>query len=371
MSVASTPSGHEECSTLAGSSGASDLKLIEWAPRSQLVTTCSPVTQACVPAIDVHNHLGRWLTADWCAPDVGALLDLMDQTNLQTVVNLDGLWGAELAANLERYDLAHPGRFITFCQVNWDLLSEPDGARVISSQLRESVDCGARGLKVWKNLGLEVVDGSGSLVMPDDPAVVEILTLAGELGVPVLVHFADPKAFFDPIDTHNERFDELIQVPQWSRADRTRYPSFDRLLDAFETLLAAIPDTVVIGAHVGCAAEDLDRVDRLLTAAPNLVIDIAGRLAELGRQPRRFSRLVRDHPDRILFGTDAYPLDRNSLETYFRFLETADESFAYSPDDEIPPQGRWAISGADLTPALLPGLYADNARRVLGLADPC
>ncbi len=370
MSVASTPPGHEGRSMPAPAPEAPDLRLVEWTPRSQLVASHSPVAQASVPAIDVHNHLGRWLTPDWCAPDVGALLDLMDQTNVQTMVNLDGLWGAELTANLERYDLAHPGRFLTFCQADWDLLSEPDGLRTLSSQLRESADRGARGLKVWKNLGLEVVDGAGTLVMPDDPAVIEILTLAGELGLPVLIHIADPKAFFDPIDARNERFDELASVPEWSRADRTRYPSFDRLLDAFEALLAAIPGTRVIGAHVGCAAEDLDRVDRLLAAAPNLVVDIAGRLAELGRQPRRFSRLVRDHPDRVLFGTDAYPVDRRSLETYFRFLETADESFEYSPDDEIPPQGRWAISGADLDPALLPGLYAGNARRVLGLADP-
>lgn len=82
-----------------------------------------------MPAVDVHNHLGRWLTADWCAPDVPALLDLLDRTNVRTVVNLDGLWGDELEANLDRYDRAHPGRFLTFCQVDWGRFAHAGGER--------------------------------------------------------------------------------------------------------------------------------------------------------------------------------------------------------------------------------------------------
>ncbi len=344
-----------------------DLRLVDWEPRPQVRLTTTPVARAAVPAVDVHNHLGRWLTDDWCAPDVPALLDLMDRTNLRTVVNLDGLWGDELEANLDRYDRAHPERFVTFGQLDWTALGAPGGARVVQDQLRDSAARGARGLKVWKNLGLTVTGPDGNLVLPDDPRVVETLALAGELGLPVLVHVADPRAFFEPLDRHNERFDELAGQPDWSFADRSRYPSFERLLDALEHLLVETPGTTYVGAHVGCVAEDLDHVSRLLRAAPNLSVDVAGRLAELGRQPRRFRRLVEEFPDRVLFGTDAFPLTQEQLETHFRFLETADEHFSYAPDEPVPPQGRWAISGADLPATLLPALYAGNARRVLGL----
>ena len=345
------------------------LQLVDWAPRPQVSVPVTRVTRAAVPAIDVHNHLGRWLTTDWCAPDVAALLQMMDDAGVETVVNLDGLWGDELDANLDRYDRAHPGRFLTFCQVDWTLLSRRGGEREIQEQLRDSAARGARGLKVWKNVGLTVRGPDGELVLPDDQRVIDVLALAGELGLPALVHVADPKAFFEPLDAHNERFDELAGQPDWSFADRDRYPSFDQLLDAFERLLVATPDTRYIGAHVGCVAEDLDHVERLLRAAPHLVVDIAGRLGELGRQPRRFRRLVEAFPDRVLFGTDAFPLSAEELEIHFRFLETDDECFDYAPGEEIPPQGRWQIAGAALPAHLLPGLYAGNARRVLGLDE--
>jgi len=346
---------------------APSIALADWRPLAQVSLHETEVARAAVPAIDVHNHLGRWLTDEWCAPDVGRLIALMDETNLAAIVNLDGRWGAELDANLERYDRARPGRFVTFCQLDWRLLAEPGGADAIERQLRESADRGARGVKVWKDLGLTVRGRDGALVRPDDPEVVRILSVAGELGLPVLMHVADPRAFFEPPDHRNERIDELAAQPQWSFADRDRFPVFDALIDAFERLLVRTPGTQFIGAHVGCAAEDLDRVERLLMSAPNLSIDIAGRLGELGRQPRRFRRLVERHPDRVLFGTDAFPLTEQALRTHFRFLETDDEAFDYAPDEDVPPQGRWTIAAADIPRRLLPDLYAGNARRVLGL----
>src|SRR6185312_15684469 len=129
----------------------------------------------------------------------------------------------------------------------------------------------------------------------------------------------------------------------------------------------ACPDTRFIGAHAGCAAEDLDRVSRLLDAAPNYAIDIAGRMAELGRQPRRFAALVERHPDRVLFGTDIYPASRQQFLLHARFLETLDEAFEYAPGEPVPPQGRWTVSGIGLGPDALQAVYRDNAARILGL----
>lgn len=322
-----------------------------------------------VPCIDIHNHLGRWLSDDggWMIDDLGGLLDLMDARHVEAIVNLDGMWGDELDANLDRYDRAHPGRFFTFCQLDWSLLAEPDGGEALLHQLDDSARRGARGVKIWKNLGLAQRDESGALVAPDDPRVIAVVHRAGELGLPVLIHTADPIAFFDPLDAHNERLDELRQAEDWWFGDRARYPAFDSLLDAHARLVLAAPGTDIIGAHVGCAAEDLDRVSALMDAAPRYHVDIAGRMAELGRQPRRFGRLVEEHPDRVLFGTDIYPLTDTQYRLHYRFLESADEGFEYAPGEPIPPQGRWSVSAAHLDPARLPALYRDNARRVLGI----
>jgi predicted TIM-barrel fold metal-dependent hydrolase len=346
-----------------------DIPLRDWTPRSQLRAAETEVPTPAVACIDVHNHLGRWLSddGDWIIPDVSALLRTMDRRHVQAIVNLDGMWGDELEANLDRYDRSHPGRFVTFCQLDWALLAQPDGVEALLVQLEDSARRGARGVKVWKTLGLQFRDPEGALIAPDDARVVRVLARAGELGLPVLIHTADPIAFFEPLDAENERLDELRIERDWWFGDRDRFPTFDELLDAHARLVLACPGTDFIAAHVGCAAEDLDRVERLIAAAPNYHVDIAGRLAELGRQPRRFARLVAAWPDRVLFGTDIYPVTDEQYGLHYRFLETDDESFAYSPGDPIPPQGRWAVSAVDLDAALLPALYHDNAARILGL----
>jgi predicted TIM-barrel fold metal-dependent hydrolase len=289
----------------------------------------------------------------------------MDRHNVQTVVNLDGLPGDELEENLDRYDRAYPGRFLTFCQLDWDALARPKGVEELETSLRRSAAAGARGVKVWKNLGLRVRDADDELVLPDDERVVHLMRVAGELGLPVLIHTADPKAFFEPADQYNERIDELLEQPDWWFGDRDRFPTFARLLRAHAALVLGCPGTRFIGAHVGCAAEDLPLVESLLGRADNYSIDIAGRLAELGRQPRAFRTLIERFPDRVLFGTDIYPATAEQYRLHFRFLESDDEAFSYAPESDIPPQGRWTVSGLALESAELAAIYRDNAARVL------
>lgn len=344
------------------------LPLADWQPRAQLELPATEVLRPLVPAIDIHNHLGRWLSGgEWMVPDVAALVAVMDECGVRTIVNLDGRWGAEVTENVERYDAAYPGRFITFCQLDWSELAHPAGVDTLARSLDDSARRGAKGVKVWKDLGLTIRDADGALILPDDERVIAVLRHAGDLGLPVLIHSADPKAFFEPLDAHNERLDELLEQRDWWFGDRAVHPTFDRLLDAHATLVASSPGTTFIGAHAGCAAEDLDRVERLLDDCPNYTIDIAGRMAELGRQPRRFAALIARHPDRVLFGTDIYPATAEQFRLHYRFLETADEAFEYDPGSDIPPQGRWTVSALALGDSSLRGIYRDNAVRVLGL----
>ncbi|HEY3338164.1 MAG TPA: amidohydrolase family protein [Propionicimonas sp.] len=350
-------------------SGIEDLRLRDWTPVSQLRAPVTRVDQPAFGCIDAHNHLGRWLSddGDWIIKDVAALLQIMDERGVELIVNLDGFSGDELEANLDRYDRAHPGRFLTLCQLDWGRLAEPDGTTALIAVLEDCARRGAGGVKVWKNLGLSFRDRTGGLLRPDDPGVTAVLTRAGELDLPVVIHTADPIAFFEPLDARNERLDELRGAADWWFGDRGRYPGFDELLDAHAALVLACPGTTFVGVHAGCAAEDLDRVERLVNLAQNYHIDIAGRIAELGRQPRRFARFVAEHPDRVLFGTDIYPITDDQYRLHFRFLESADEGFEYAPGEPIPPQGRWAVSALALDPALLAGVYRDNARRVFNL----
>jgi hypothetical protein len=353
------------------------LALRAWRPRPAIRLPVTRVERPAFGVVDAHNHLGRWLSAwvrddgGWVVEDVGALVARMDACGVETIVNLDGCFGAELLANLDRYDRAHPGRFVTFCHADWSLLAEgrTGVARIVAS-LYAAQAAGARGLKVWKDLGLGVRDGGGALVLPDDPRLGEIWAACGELGLPVLIHTADPLAFFQPVDEHNERLEELSAHPEWSFC-LPGLPSWERLLEAFETLVASHRGTTFIGAHVASCAEDLGRVERMLGEHPNLHVDVSARIAELGRQPRAARRLLCRHPDRVLFGTDSFPPDRSTYTMHYRFLESDDECFPYSPDPDDPcPQGRWYVSALDLPEEVLRAVYRDTPRRVLGLEAP-
>lgn len=341
-------------------------RLARYAPRSTLELPAHRVPAARVPAVDFHTHLGRWLhpRGDWMEPDVGRLVAGMDATNVVALVNLDGRWGRELEENLDRYDRAHPGRFHTFCQLDWRLLDRDDGPERLVAQLQRSVAAGARGLKVWKDLGL-AVEARGRRVLPDDPMLAPVWAAAGAAGVPVLVHVADPVAFFLPADRRNERLEEMLRVPRTSRHGGG-YPAFRRLVDALEHVVAAHPGTEFVAAH-GCYAENLAHVGGLMDRYPNFAVDIAGAANSLGRQPRTTRSLVLRHPDRVLFGSDAFPMRTSVQRLYFRMLETDDEAFAYS-EEPAAPSGRWEIHGLDLPPAVLAQVYFANAARRLGLA---
>jgi hypothetical protein len=348
-----------------------DLPLRAYRPRSMLRSETHPVPRARVPAVDAHNHLGRWLGEDgaWVVEDPDALLGVLDGCNVAAVVNLDGRWGDDLETNLDRYDRAHAGRFATFCHLDWNELTQPGWPHRLVASLERSSGAGAKGLKVWKDLGLRVRDERGDLVLPDDPRFTEAWDAAGELGLPVWIHTADPIAFFEPLDATNERLEELLENPDWWFGDHERFPPFDRLLDALEAVVSSHPKTTFVGVHFGNAAEDLARVERMLAANGNYHVDIAARIAELGRQPRATKRLIERFPDRVLFGTDAFPPDRDVYAISFGFLETEDEAFAYDPGD-IPSQGRWTISGLGLGDDVLEQVYAGNARRLLPSLPP-
>ncbi|HKO24745.1 MAG TPA: amidohydrolase family protein, partial [Chloroflexota bacterium] len=277
----------------------SDLRLVDYAPRPTLVVEQHEVRRARFPALDAHNHLGHWVSRDggWIVRDVPELLRVLDACNITAIVNLDGMWGDELEANLDRYDRAYPERFLTFAQVDWDLVALPDFGTRMARQLEDSVRRGARGLKVWKTLGLRYRDAQGRLIPIDDERLFDLWEAAAEQRVPVLIHIADPVAFFQPLDRFNERWEELRRHPDWHFYG-PEFPSFEALIEQFERLIARHPRTTFIGAHVGCYAENLGWVGHMMDTYPNFNVDISARLAELGRQPYSSRRLFERHPDR-------------------------------------------------------------------------
>ncbi len=333
-------------------------------PRSELIVPQHPIARAKYSAIDTHNHLpiDRLRAHGF---DVAQLVREMDLLNVQAIVNLSGGSGDELERNLDGLDRAHPGRFHTFCNVTWLGVGGSGWLDGALHALEADRAAGARGLKVFKDLGLQVRDVAGALVMPDDPRIAPLWDKAAELGMPVLIHVADPVAFFRPLDRYNERWDELHHHPDWHFYG-PEFPPFGTLIASLYRLIEAHPGTTFITAHVGCFPENLGFVSKMLDKYPNMVTDFSARIAELGRAPYSAREWFCQYSDRIVFGTDEAP--RLAMyQTHFRFLETADEYFDYEAYSEIPPQGRWKIYGVHLPDDVLRAIYTDNPRRLLGL----
>ena len=282
------------------------LWLVDYRPQPELVIGSTSVERPRFPVIDAHNHLVKEFEGRVLRRPVTDFLDEMDEAGVERLVDLDGGWGEPvLDRHLEYFKQAAPERFQIFGGVDWSRWREEGNqfgeraARRLEHQLRR----GAQGLKIWKSLGLEVVDERGERVPIDDERLDPVWAKAAEFRVPVMVHIADPVAFFRPIDRYNERYEELCQGP-WQPLHSPKYPTFDTLMHEFRSMVKRHRGTTFIGAHVGCYAENLSWVGEMLQECPNLCVDISARVAELGRQPYAARRFFIEHQDRILFGTD-------------------------------------------------------------------
>lgn len=307
--------------------------------------------------LDVHNHTNDPAgIGDQMPPK--DVVSIMDQTNVKTIVILTGMWRDKLQQVIDTMVKPYPGRFIVFTQIDWSKIDDADFSREMVRQLDDGISRGARGLKILKVLGLGVRDKSGKLVAIDDPRLDPIFDDCGRLGIPVFIHTADPEAFFHPIDADNERYEELTEHPDWSFFGRD-YPGLQDLLEARNRVAAKHPGTTFVFLHMGWP-ENLGWVSGVLDRYPNVMVEFGGREAELGRQPRTARELFIKYQDRVMFGSDN-GMDAAMYRNYFRWLETADESFDYWGS---PSQGRWKIYGLDLPDAVLEKIYHLNAEKL-------
>jgi predicted TIM-barrel fold metal-dependent hydrolase len=339
--------------------------LKDFRPISKLVTKITQVEKPRFPVIDAHIHLGLPFGGLWRQQPLQHLLNAMDAANVRAVVDLDGGWGEDiLDSHLKYFKEKAPERFVHFGGVDWERWAEEGNSfgEKAAKRFREQVKRGAEGLKIWKPFGLHVKDQHGKLVKVDDERLAPLWESAGELNVPVLVHVADPVAFFDKVDNTNERWEELGHHEDW-RFTSPPFPSFISIMEDFANLIRRHKNTTFTGAHVGCYAENLGWVGSLLDECPNFYVDISARLGELGRQPYTARKFFIKYMDRILFGTDADA----KLETYqlhYRFLETDDEYFNYNLS-EVPSQGRWYVYGLYLPDDVLEKVYFKNAEKII------
>ena len=362
------------------------LELSQYEPKSMLQVHESQVERAKFPVIDFHTHISvstKSKNGVELLPDrqylgtAQELLAVMDRKNIRAMVNLTGGYDKGLVDAVTKYDRQYPGRFYTFTEPSYSRFKEPDYPRLQAQAIEQAHRDGALGLKILKTLGLYLRENitSGTLVKIDDPRFDPMWDACGQLNMPVAIHISDPLAFFDTTDRFNERYEELNNHPDWSFHGKD-FPSNAELIAARNRVLERHPKTQFVTLHVGNFSENLQNVAENLDKFPNMSVDIAARIGELGRQPITSRKFFDKYQDRVLFATDATPhgdefpqqvFNDQLYEIYYRFLETEDEYFDYAPA-KIPPQGRWRIYGINLPNEILRKVYQQNAARLLRIS---
>jgi uncharacterized protein len=327
----------------------------EYKPRSTLVVPQHARPRAKYPAIDIHSHQ----PVPMSAADFDKVVDGMDRNNLRILVNASGASGVRLRQALEAIRTSrHKERMVQFAEVDFRNVG-PGWGRQAAQQLESDIKAGALGLgEVSKALGLRYRKSNGSRLHVDDPELDPVWETCGRLGVPVLIHTAEPQEFFEPIDYSNERWLELALFSD-RRYQSAEFPRFEELIAERNRMFRKHRKTTFIAAHFAYHANDLARMGKLLDEMPNVYTEVGAILAELGRQPRAAHDFFVKYQDRILFGKDSFQPDE--FPYYWRVFETKDEYFDYYREYHA----FWKLYGIDLPDAVLKKLYYQNALKIV------
>jgi predicted TIM-barrel fold metal-dependent hydrolase len=336
--------------------------------------------------IDLHEHI------DPTPEHLALAVRIHDAVGIGLGVNLSGGTVTHRPGETSDFektkaaaDKLYPGRFVEYMNLDYADWDTPDFSANAVKQVEEGARLGAAGFKEFKRLGLYLKDKKGALLKIDDPKLDPVWRRCGELGLPISIHVADPKAFWSPYDDKNERWVELKDHPRWWFGDPKKFPPREELLAALDRVIARHPETTFVAVHFANNAEDLDWVDASLDSHPNMMADLAARIPEIGRHdPEAVRRLFVKRQDRILFATDFQvgeqmtlgsggkgppPTEQGAIDFFqkhWRFLETRDKDFPHM----TPIQGPWTISGIGLPASVLRKIYFDNARKLLARSLP-
>ena len=330
--------------------------ILDYRPRSTLVTPAHPVPRAKFPVIDFHGHPQGLLASDSGLRRLGAALDSLNVRLMVVANNMSGE-ALERTVAAVRASSAMRDRVRVLAGIDFRNVG-PGWAEKAVAQLEADVAAGAVGVgEVGKGLGLSTKKADGSRLRLDDPALDPVWAACARLGIPVFIHTADPQEFWQPIDERNERWLELALFPN-RRYPPEEFPRFEQLMTERDALLRRNPRTTFVIAHMGWHANDLARLGKLMDELPNVHTEVGAVLYDIGRQPRAAHDFFVRYQDRILFGKDSFQPEEYPY--YWRVFETRDDYFDYYRGYHA----FWKLYGIDLPDAVLKKVYFANALRI-------
>lgn len=242
--------------------------------------------------------------------------------------------------------------------------------------IRGDVGAGACGVKVWKNVGMELRDSeTGELVLADDGRFAPVYRGVAGTGRPLLMHIAEPIQAWRELDPRDPHYGYFSQAKKWHWYGRTDVPSHERLIESRDAVVRGNPDLVVVGLHLGSQEHDLGAVGERLAKWGNYWVDTGARLGDLAVHAERDWAGLRGFltrwSERVMWGEDwvlTKPEGEMSTEARKKFRVSLRARYELekrflSTQDVMEIAGR-RVRGLGLEGDVLDRLVCGNARRL-------
>jgi uncharacterized protein len=327
--------------------------LKDYRPKSIYKIPVTEIAKAKFPIIDMHSH-----PYAKTAGEIDEWVGTMDEVGVEKTIILTMATGGEFDEIHRKYS-KYPDRFETWCGFDLSGYDKPGFGPAAVKELERCRQAGARGVGEIHDKGKGLRSGKSSApgMHPDDARMDSLLQKAGELGMPISLHVAEPIWMYQRMDRTN---DGLMNAYEWRLDNQPDIVGSSGMIDILERTLARHRNTTFIACHFANLDYDLGRLGEVLERNPNLCADIAARYAETAPIPRFAAKFYAKHADRLFYGTDM-GVDRAMYKATFRILESLDEHFYEIEQFSY----HWSLNGFGLSDEILQKVYHGNAAKML------
>ena len=318
-----------------------------------------------VKKFDVHIHINTSQTAfiEQAQKDNFKFLDIVDDRPFGLPME-----GQQKIAVADLLQFPSQMEFATtFSVKDWN---DPNWVSNTITDLKHSFANGAKAVKIWKNIGMDLRDKDGKFVMIDNPRIDSIISYLEQNNIPLIGHNGEPKDCWLPLDKMLFDKEYYAGHPQYYMYLHPEYPSYNDQINARDNMLKKHPHLKFVGAHLGSLEWSLTELAKRLDEFPNMCVDLS-RMPELHYHALKDWQKTHDffikYQDRLLYGTDnAINQTNNPQEiqksTHEEWL--SDWQF-FVTDTPIMLPGFGKLKGLRLPKQVIDKIYYQNAQRWL------